>query len=90
MYEYVKYVIETIFGLAMFGNAALFIPQAIKIYKAKNADGVSVATFAGFNVIQIFTILHGYIHHDYILIFGNLLSLVFCATISVLIFLYKK
>ncbi|GHU11733.1 hypothetical protein FACS189449_03800 [Alphaproteobacteria bacterium] len=85
-----EYIIEVVFGFGMFINAVLFIPQAVKIYKTKNADGVSLATFVGFCVIQLFTVLHGYIHQDYVLMFGYALSFVFCATVTFLIFLYRK
>ncbi|GHU16232.1 hypothetical protein FACS189472_00810 [Alphaproteobacteria bacterium] len=90
MSDYIEYIIEAIFGFGMFINAILFIPQAVKIYKTKSAKGVSLATFAGFCVIQLFTVLHGYIHQDYILMFGYALSLVFCAIVTFLIFLYRK
>jgi MtN3 and saliva related transmembrane protein len=62
--EYFKYLIELMFGLSLFANAMLFIPQAVKIYKTKNTRGLSKITFFGFNVMQIFTILHAYIHED--------------------------
>ncbi|GHU19948.1 hypothetical protein FACS189472_10480 [Alphaproteobacteria bacterium] len=89
MYGYIEYLIEAVFGFGMFINAVLFIPQAIKIYNTKSADGVSLATFAGFCVIQFFTVLHGYIHQDHILMFGNALSLICCATVTFLIIIYK-
>ncbi|GHT96192.1 hypothetical protein FACS1894122_14340 [Alphaproteobacteria bacterium] len=90
MYGCIEYFIEVVFGLGMFINAALFIPQAIKIYKTKNTDGVSLATFAGFNTIQLFTVLHGYIHQDCILMFGSTLSLICCAAVTFLIIIYKS
>ncbi|GHU20205.1 hypothetical protein FACS189472_11160 [Alphaproteobacteria bacterium] len=90
MYGYIEYFIEVVFGFGMFINAALFIPQAVEIYKTKNADGVSLTTFAGFNIIQLFTILHGYIHLDYILMFGSALGLIFCASVTFLIVIYKS
>ncbi|MDR1982857.1 MAG: hypothetical protein LBQ08_03620 [Holosporaceae bacterium] len=81
---------EIVFGISMFFNAALFIPQAIKIYRTKTTKGLSPATFIGFNIIQIFTILHGYIHQDYLLMFGFILSLVSCGIVTFLIFLYRE
>jgi MtN3 and saliva related transmembrane protein len=81
--------IEFMFGLSMFFNALIFIPQAIKIYKTKNAGGLSLATFIGFNVIQVFIILHGYIREDYVLMFGYALSLAISGIVTSLIVLYK-
>ena len=74
---WIKSFIEIMFGLGMFLNALLFIPQAIRLFRAKNTAGLSLLTFAGFNVIQLFTILHGYLNKDYILMLGFLLSFVF-------------
>ncbi len=88
--EYIKCVIELMFGLSMFINAILFIPQAVKIYKTKNTSGLSCTTFAGFNVIQMFTIMHGYIRNDYVLVVGNALSLFTSGIITFLIFFCKN
>ena len=88
--EYFKHFVELMFGLGMFVNAALFIPQAIKIYKTKNANGLSIITFLGFNLTQLFIILHGYIHDDYALMFGYALALFTSGVVTLLIFLYKE
>jgi MtN3 and saliva related transmembrane protein len=90
MHEYIEYFIELVFGIGMFLNAILFVPQALKIYKTKNTAGLSLATFAGFNIIQLFTIFHGYLHKDYILMFGNVLACVLCGIVTVLLIKYKK
>ena len=87
---WLKYFIELMFGLSLFFNAMLFIPQAIGLFKAKEAKNVSLITFAGFNIMQIFTILHGYLNKDYVLMFGVLLSFVFCGINTFLIVLYRK
>lgn len=83
-------VIEIIFGLGLFINAALFIPQIIKLYKTKNAQGLSLLTFAGFNLIQLFTVLHGYLHRDYLLMLGYVLSLIACGTVTAMIIYYRN
>jgi len=86
---WIKYFIEIMFGLSMFVNALLFIPQAIKLWQTKNTKGVSLLTFAGFNLIQLFTILHAYLNKDFILMFGFMLSLVLCGIVTTLIVFYK-
>lgn len=88
--NWVKSFIEIVFSLGLFINAALFIPQIIRLYKSKNAEGFSLLTFGGFNAIQIFIILHGYLHRDYLLIGGYILSLITCGTVTYMIFLYRK
>lgn len=89
MIEYAERFVELMFALSMFINAALFVPQAVKIYRTKDVSGLSSATFIGFNIIQIFTILHGYIYEDYMLMFGFTLALVTSGIVTVLIFTYK-
>ena len=82
--------IELIFGLSLFLNACLFIPQAIQILRKQNAEGVSLLTFVGFNFIQLFTILHGYFNQDYLLMLGFTLSFITCAYVSYLAWVYRK
>ncbi|HLD16969.1 MAG TPA: PQ-loop repeat-containing protein, partial [Coxiellaceae bacterium] len=69
-------LIEFLFGIALFVNAALFIPQAWRIYRKKSSEGVSLLTFGGFWLIQLVTVLHGYLHQDHLLFWGFFLSLV--------------
>jgi uncharacterized protein with PQ loop repeat len=82
-------VINFIFGLALFVNALLFIPQAVKIVKIKSSKEFSLITFFGFCIIQISAVLYGIVHHDYILVFGYFLSLITCGTIVGLIVFFK-
>jgi PQ loop repeat. len=81
--------VETIFGLSLFVNSCLFIPQIIKLYQKKDSSEVSLLTFGGFNVIQLFAALHGHLHHDWILMTGELLSLFSCGCVSFLIVWYR-
>ncbi|ARG96920.1 SemiSWEET family sugar transporter [Legionella micdadei] len=77
------------FSISLLANAALFIPQIITLLKTKTAKGVSLITFAGFNVIQLFTMLHGLLTEDYLLAGGYLLSIITCGTVSLLIIYYR-
>jgi MtN3 and saliva related transmembrane protein len=85
-----QYLIETFFSLGLFINAALFVPQAIQLYRIKDSKSFSLLTFAGFNIIQIFTMLHGLLMHDYILATGFFLSILTCGTVTVMILVYRK
>jgi MtN3 and saliva related transmembrane protein len=87
---WIKYFIEIMFGLGVFFNAILFIPQAIKLFYNKNSKDVSLFTFAGFNVMQIFTVLHGYLNKDYVLMWGFLLSFILCGIVTVMIVIYRR
>jgi MtN3 and saliva related transmembrane protein len=82
-------IIETVFSLGLFLNAALFIPQIIRLYQKKDSKEISLLTFAGFNVIQFFTILHGYIHQDYLLLIGYIVSFIACGIVTAMIIYYR-
>lgn len=81
--------VEIVFSMGMVINALLFIPQIIRLYKTKNSQELSLLTFAGFNLIQLFTLLHGVIHNDKLLVFGMLFSLVMCGAVTFLIMYYR-
>ena len=81
--------IEFVFGLCLVINAGVFIPQAVKIYKSKNVNGLSLTTFLGFNFVQLFTMLHAIINSDTVLLYGTLLSFITCAFVTFFIFRYR-
>lgn len=87
---FINQVVEFIFGSALFINSLLFIPQAIKIYKEKNAKDVSLLTFLGFLLIQLAIVLHGIINQDYLLVIGYLLSMLTCGAVVALVFIYNN
>ncbi|MBN2689242.1 MAG: hypothetical protein JXR42_01360 [Gammaproteobacteria bacterium] len=82
-------VIEVIFSCGLFINAMLFIPQAIKLFKTKDSRELSLLTFAGFNVIQAFVILHGIVEKDPLLIIGYTFSFMTCGSVTVLTLRYR-
>ncbi len=82
-------IVEFFFSLGLFINAGLFVPQVVKLYRTKNTQGLSLLTFGGFNLIQIFAVLHGIINHDRILILGFSLSLITCGMVTILLIWYK-
>ena len=82
-------VIELGFTLSLFINAALFLPQAIKMVREKTSRGVSFITFFGFLLIQLWTALHGFLRKDYLLAYGTILSMVACGGVSLLIVYYR-
>lgn len=82
-------LIEMSFILGLFINAILFIPQIIRIIANKDAKEVSFITFFGFLLIQLTTLLHGFLRSDYLLAFGTLLSMMTCGTVVWLIAFYR-
>ena len=83
------WMIEIGFSLSLIVNALLFIPQIIAMVRNRSAQGVSLITFLGFNIIQLFTISHGFIVSDYTLVVGFILSFITCGTVTCLIFYYN-
>lgn len=83
------WIVEFGFAIGLLINALLFIPQITVILKTKSVKGVSFITFFGFNLIQFFTMMHGFIAQDYILAFGYLLSILTCGTVTFLIIYFR-
>lgn len=85
-----KDVVAWLFGLGMGLNALLFVPQAVTIWRTRRADGVSLLTFGGFNVLQALGILHGLLQHDWSLAAGMAVSLASCGAVTVLALLFGR
>lgn len=84
-----KEIVAVIFGLALLGNAALFVPQAIAVWRKKSDEGISLITFGGFCILQIIGIIHGVYQHDNSLIVGLGASFLTCGTVTLLTILYR-
>jgi MtN3 and saliva related transmembrane protein len=84
-----KEIIAVIFGLGLMANAGLFVVQAVKILRTKNAKGVSTLTFGGFSLLQVTGILHGYFQKDMYLLTGMAASLLACGTVTVLSVIFR-
>ncbi len=86
----IKVIVDIVFEFGLLINAFLFIPQALKIYRHKNAKGLSLLTFAGFNFIQLFFILHALLQGDIQLLIGMGISFITCGFVTFGIILYSK
>ncbi|MGA1984196.1 MAG: PQ-loop domain-containing transporter [Acidobacteriaceae bacterium] len=84
-----KLIVAWVFGFALMGNAALFVPQALAIWRKKNAEGISLITFAGFNLLQVIAIVQGVYQHDLALIVGMIASLITCGAVTLLTIVYR-
>lgn len=85
-----KEIVGLIFSLGLMANAGLFVIQAVKIVRARSAKGVSTFTFAGFSVLQVTGILHGYFQQDWYLLAGMVASLMACGTVTVLSVVFRE
>jgi MtN3 and saliva related transmembrane protein len=83
-------MIEYSFVISLFINAALFIPQIMRLMASKDSKEVSFITFFGFWLIQLATVLHGFIRKDYLLAWGTLASMMTCGVVVFLILLYRN
>lgn len=81
--------IALLFGLGLLGNAALFVPQAIAVWRKKTDEGISLITFGGFSILQIIGIVHGFYEHDTSLTVGMAASLLTCGTVTILTLFYR-
>jgi MtN3 and saliva related transmembrane protein len=81
--------IDLVFGIGLFINAMLFIPQAFRIFQKKESRDLSLTTFIGFCLTQLSAIIYGYLHKDYILMFGYILALITCGSVTMLILFFR-
>jgi MtN3 and saliva related transmembrane protein len=84
-----RQIVAVIFGIGLFGNALLFVPQAIAVWRKRSDEGVSLLTFGGFSVLQIVGVIHGFYEHDNSLIFGLGASFLTCGTVTALTVYYR-
>ena len=78
------------FFLGLLANAALFIPQAIRLYRYKSSREISIMTFLGFNIIQVLTAIHALLGKDWLLFIGSIVAFIACGSVTYLSFLYRS
>lgn len=84
-----RHFVTWLFGLGLMGNAMLFVPQAIAVWKKKSDEGISLITFAGFNILQVIGVVHGVYEDDPSLVYGLGASFLTCGTVTVLTLYYR-
>ena len=84
-----KEIVALLFGLGLGGNALLFVPQIVSVWRKKSDVGVSLLTFGGFSILQIVGIVHGLYQHDMSLTLGMAASLLTCGTLTLLTITYR-
>ena len=84
-----KEFVAVVFGLVLLGNALLFVPQAIAVWRKKSDEGISLVTFGGFSVLQAIGIVHGLYQRDPSLTLGMAASLLTCGTVTLLTVFYR-
>jgi MtN3 and saliva related transmembrane protein len=84
-----KDFVALLFGLGLGGNALLFVPQIIAVWRKKSDVGISLLTFGGFSILQIIGIAHGLYQHDLSLTLGMAASLLTCGTVTTLTLFFR-
>jgi MtN3 and saliva related transmembrane protein len=84
-----KDFVALLFGLGLGGNALLFVPQIIAVWRKKSDVGISLLTFGGFSILQIIGIAHGLYQHDLSLTLGMAASLLTCGTVTMLTLFFR-
>lgn len=84
-----KDIVAVIFGLGLLGNALLFVPQVIAVWRKKSDEGISLITFGGFSILQVIGIIHGLYQRDPSLIIGMAASLLTCGSVTGLTLFYR-
>jgi MtN3 and saliva related transmembrane protein len=84
-----KEIVAVIFGLGLLGNALLFVPQVIALWRKKSDEGISLVTFGGFSILQVIGIFHGIYQRDPSLILGMAASLLTCGSVTGLTLFYR-
>ena len=84
-----KQIVAFVFGLALIGNAMLFVPQALAVWRKKSDQGVSLVTFCGFCILQVIGVIHGVYQRDNSLIVGLGASFLTCGTVTFLTVVYR-
>jgi len=78
-----------LFGLGLGGNALLFVPQILAVWRKKTDEGISLVTFGGFSILQVVGIIHGIFQQDLSLILGMSASLLTCGAVTALTVFYR-
>jgi len=84
-----KDIVAVIFGLGLIGNALLFVPQVIAVWRKKSDEGISLITFGGFSLLQAIGIVHGIYQHDMSILIGMAASLLTCGSVTALTVFYR-
>ena len=84
-----KEIVAVIFGLGLLGNALLFVPQVVAVWRKKTDEGISLITFGGFSILQVIGVVHGLYQHDPSLIIGMSASFLSCGSVTGLTIFYR-
>ncbi len=82
MSAWIQWLVDMVVASALFINAALFLPQIIRIYRVREANAISIGMLVGMVIVSACGTLHGHFHHQHLVLLGYLL--VFFMSLAVL------
>lgn len=71
-----RFLDKAIYFIAVFGPV-MTIPQVLRIWRGKNATGVSVVSWSAYLFVAAFWLLYGIVHKEKPIIFTNILWIIF-------------
>ncbi len=78
---------EIIGYVAMTFVMVAYLPQAYQVWKTKNVEGISFATYLLLTISGILWLIYGFLRKDYPIVFTN--SILFIVQISILYYKWK-
>jgi uncharacterized protein with PQ loop repeat len=84
-----KNFFEILFGIAMIINAAVYIPQALKLIRMKHTKEVSLITFSSFTIFLFVQCVYALLRHDTHFLWGSLLVLMSSFSVTSLIIYFR-
>jgi uncharacterized protein with PQ loop repeat len=83
----IKFMDKAIY-IGIFIGIALTVPQAVKIWVGKTAEGVSVITWLGYMFGALFWMYYGFLHKEKPIIVKSILWIILYIIIVIGIFIY--
>ena len=69
---------DTILGyLAAFCTTLAFVPQALKVYKSKHTQDISIGMFSLMNIGIVLWLVYGFLITSYPIIIANAVTIIF-------------
>ncbi|MDP3966138.1 MAG: SemiSWEET family transporter [archaeon] len=83
-------VLDKIIYIVGIIGPAMLLPQVIKIFTSKNAEGVSFFSYAFLAIFSIIWLLYGIVHKEKPIIITNALWIVFHLLVAIGVLIYGK
>ena len=86
----IGFIVRAQFGIGLVVNAALYVPQILRILQTKATGGLSLIMFFGFWLLTLSQVVYGFYIGDRLLAWGTGITLITCGVVIWLILIYRK